>query len=245
MAITLTDYLNRTKLQLQNPAGAASKLFTDTDLTTYINLARSQLSGEGECIRNFATLPAPTGTRTLNFSSIVLAVPTAGILDVFNVRQTLVQLGGGLLILTVRPFPWFVQYHMNKIVPTPALPTDWSQYGQGIGGSIYLDPVPDQDYVLNVDCVCQPVDLVDDTTVEAIPYPWTDVVPFYAAWYALTSANRQTDADKMMERVQLYMSKARTISTSEVVPGSFLQAPADPSLQNKFGLKQGRQGGGQ
>lgn len=234
---TLSQYVSRTYLELQTTQAAGEKLFSEANLITFINLARSQLAGEGHCIRYFAELTAPQSTRALDFDDIDTGVSaTNGIAGIFHVRQAFVQLGDGLIYMTVRPFPWFSTYHMNQVVPIEAIPTDWSQYGQGVTGSIYLDPVPDQEYTLSLDCVCYPIDLEDDSTPEAIPYPWTDVVPFYAAWYALTSAQRMTDAEIMMQRVQLYMGKARNLSNSSVVPQAFEDAPQDPSLTNRYGL---------
>ena len=251
--MALTQYLNLTKLELQYPASAAGKLFSDTDLTTWINLARAQLAGEAECISNFASLPVVQGTRQYNFTSVVLTAPDSGIQGIFKVQQAMVQLGtgqGGQGYVWMRPrnFPWFLFYHLNQIVPPEGLPTEWSQYGQGVTGTIFVDPVPDQAYTLSLDSVCYPVNLVDDSTVEAIPYPWTDVVPFYAAWYALCAAQKQTDADKMWERMQTYMARARRLSNPDVNPSAYrqmVQPNPNPIAAAHIGLKQGRGGNSQ
>lgn len=243
MAIVLSTYTNRTYLQLQNPIGAAEKIFTEADIHTYINLARNQIAGNAECCRYFASLSAATDARVLNFSDIDTGVAaTTGINGVFNVRQVLVQIGNGRALMTPRPFPWFASYHLNKVIPETGLPTVWSQYGQGDTGSIYIDPLPDQAYTLNLDCVCIPIDLEDDTSFEAIPAQWTDVVPFYAAWYALTAAQRQTDADKMMERVRLYMGSARGNANPDVVPRAYAQPGDDPTMANRIGVQKAKGG---
>jgi hypothetical protein len=65
------------------------------------------------------------------------------------------------------------------------VPTFGSLFGRGAEGSLYLYPVPSQAYQLEVDCSCLPQDLVDDQSVEAIPDPWTDAVPYYAAHLAM------------------------------------------------------------
>lgn len=240
---TITEYLTRTKQLLQNPGSAASKLFSDALLTDAINHSRSQIAGEGECVRNYATIPAATNARSLNFSAIALAAPTTGIAGVLNVRQALVQLGDGSSWMQPRPFPWFTFYRLNVIVPPTGLPAEWSQFGQGVTGSIYIDPLPDQDYVLNLDCVCYPEDLTDDADTEVLPYPWTDCVPFYAAYYAYLGAQRVADADKIYQRYEQYMTRARNMSNPDVVPQAYQQAPQDPSMMNRFGVAP-KQGGG-
>ena len=151
----LTTYITATQQQLQNPSSAAAKLFSTPDLTTYINLARSQIAGMAECIRNYATLPLAANQRVYNFSTIVLTAPTTGIQDVFNVRQSLVQVGQGSVWLHPRPFEWMTLYALNNVVPPTGLPKRWSQYGQGVTGSLYFDPIPDQAYTVNLDTVCQ------------------------------------------------------------------------------------------
>jgi hypothetical protein len=242
--MALTSYLNLTKMQLQYPASAASKLFTDTDLTEFINLARSQLAGEGECISNLATLAvsAATAYAPYDFTSVTFGSPSTGIQGIFNVRQAWVQVGTGSVWLHPRSWEWFGLYALNSAAPIPALPVRWCQYGQGVTGTLYFDPIPLNNYTMNLDTICYPIALVDDTTAEAIPYPWTDVVPFYAAWYALCAAQKFDAADKMFERVQLYMSRARRMSNPDVVPQNYRQAPPDPTMAGHLGIKPQRGG---
>ncbi len=56
-----------------------------------------------------------------------------------------------------------------------------SQYGRGVGGSFFLYPIPSQPYQMEWDCQCLPSDLVDDSSPEALPEPFTDAVAWYAA----------------------------------------------------------------
>lgn len=236
----LNSYLNLTQLQLQYPASAAQKLFTTADLTSFINLARSQLAGEGECIRTIGSLSLAANTRSYNFSSITLPNAPAGTQGIFNIRQTWLNVGQGQVWLHPRSFEWFTLYALNNVVPPTGAPVRWCQFGQGVTGSLYFDLLPDQTYTVTTDTICYPEALVTDSTPEAIPYPWTDVVPFYAAWYALCAAQRFADADKMMERVHLYMQRARSMSNPDVLPQNYLQAPPDPTLGQHLGLNQRR-----
>ena len=238
----LAAYETQTRRLLQNPA-ASTTLYIKSDIDAWINLARSQLAGEGECVRNYATLQLTAGTNKYNFTDIVLSAPSNGVQGVFNIRQSLVGLGGGNVWMHSRSFPWFTLYALNEIVPVTGLPKEWSQFGQGVTGSIFVYPTPDQDYVLSLDTVCYPIDLVDDTTAEAIPYPWTDCVPFFAAYYALLSAQRIQDAQAMFERYSMFMQRARQMSNPDVLPGNFMQTP-DPTRANKLGVRPPRPSGG-
>jgi hypothetical protein len=49
---------------------------------------------------------------------------------------------------------------------------------------LYLNPVPDQAYVSDWDCVVTPVPLALDTTPEVLPVAMQTPVPYYAAHVA-------------------------------------------------------------
>lgn len=76
----------------------------------------------------------------------------------------------------IRRYPQNYQY----------VPEVCAQYGQGESGSIYGYPIANSRYQWEWDCICSPVDMTDDQTVEAIPDPWTDSVVFLASYYCLT-----------------------------------------------------------
>ncbi len=233
----LTSYQNRTALLLQNPK-APTPLYSAADLTTYINVARGQLAGDSEAIRDYSTLALTASTRSYPFSAIATQASGSIVQGVLNVRTAWVVVGSGQVELTPRPFEWFSLYNLNNPVPPVGRPDTWSQFAQGVLGSIFVDPLPDTGYTLRLDTVCYPVDMVDDTTPEAIPYPWTDAVPFFAAYYALLSsqnATRQADADRMMARYSEFTSRARRTSNASVLPMTYEQS-GDPTESNKLGL---------
>ena len=240
----LNSYLTRTQQLLQNPS-APTSLYSQSDLTEYINLARGQLSGDAECIRNYATLPVTGGTQQYEFASVVLGPNGAGVQGIFNIRAVWLQVASGQAWMRPRPWPWFSLYELNNPVPQQGQPKIWTQFGQGVVGNIFVSPTPDQDYTLQLDVLCYPNDLVDDTTIEAIPYPWTDAVPFLAAYYAMLSAQsaaRQADADRMFSRYEEYRNRARKFSNPTVSPFIYEQS-GDPTTPNKLGQqKSGGQG---
>lgn len=235
----LNAYLAQTQALLQNPA-APSNLYAPSQLTTWINLARGQLAGEAECIRYYASLDTVADQQVYPFADINTGTPSAnGIGGVFNVKQITVNVAAGAQFIYNRSFQWFNLFFIAQPAPEPDIPTDWAQYSQGSTGSLYFNPIPDTIYALNLDCVCLPINLVDDTTVEAIPYPWTDCVPFFAAFYAYMSAQRQADADKMYQRYQQYVQRARGMSNPSVLKKNFAQA-VDELSTNRLGIQSGR-----
>lgn len=250
----LSTYLTQTRSLLQLPGAASTSLYSDSDLTRWINIARGQVAGEGECIRVVGTIPTIVNQRPYRFQDINIGVPaTTGVQGVINIGSMSYVSGNGELWIPPRPWPWFTLFELNNAAPVPGPPRTWSQFGQGAapsgaantsvnGGSFYVSPPPDDAYQLNCNSVCYPISLTIDTDVEALPYLWTDAVPFFAAYFALMSA--QTNA-RMSEAATMYkghynefMDRARKQSNPDVNRWMYRQA-GDPAQGPKMGISGG------
>ena len=250
----LTNYLTQTRSLLQLPGTNSTSLYSDTDLTRWINIARGQIAGEGECIRVIGTISTVATQNSYSFSGINTGVPgTNGIEGVISIQSLSFNAGNGQLWLTPRAWPWFSLYNQNNAVPSSGAPTEWSQFSQGAspgvsgsinGGSFYISPIPDDVYTLNATAICYPVPLVNDSTPEALPYFWTDAVPFFAAYFALLSAQtnaRMADAAQMYKgHYEEFMDRARKQSNAGVNRWLYQQA-GDPAQGPKMSIKAGAQ----
>lgn len=129
--------------------------------------------------------PFTNGTATLQYSSnceiISLAALPNGIqtLDVLNVT-----LYWGNSRIPLRYLPWSnfnaqLRYWQNYV----GRPICFSTYGQG---QLYIAPVPDQSYAIEVDTVIlpQPLSLNNPGATDVIVDPYTTPVAFYAAYKA-------------------------------------------------------------
>ena len=224
----LTSYQNQVQELLQNPS-APTSLYNTTDLTNYINTARVQIAGEGECIRYMATVPITSGNQgPYAFSSFNTGTSSAnGIQGVLNARHLWYVSGSGQVWMTPRSFDWFAIYDLNAATPPSGVPAEWAQYGQGVNGTIYVSPPPNANFTLNADTVCYPIPLASDSTVEAIPPLWQTAVPYFAAYMALLSAQtgaRVQDAQRMLQLYELFMQRARRFANPEVLPLQYDQA---------------------
>jgi hypothetical protein len=241
----LNTYLQRTQNLLQNPAAPAN-LYATSDLTNYINIGRGQLAGEAKCIRAIGTINTVAGQRNYNFSGVtVSSIP--GVAGVINIRSIQFGIADGQKWVNARGWTWFNYYHLNNPEPTTGQPATWSQLGQGVSGTFYLDPIPDAVYPLYCDAICYPDNLASDSDPEAIPYLWTDAVPYFAAYLAYLSAQsptRQNDAARMFEHFETFLERARAASTPDVNSTMYPQQH-DPAQLAKLGLspKQAAQGG--
>ena len=250
----LTAYLTATANLLQSPA-APTPLYSTANLTTYINTARGQLAGESKAIRFMGSLALNIGQQVYQFSSITLpGGVAAGVQGVLDVETLWYQVGVGQKWIRPRPWPWFSLYELNNPVPTPGPPQVWSQYGQGAGaqasplpvggGSLYISPPPDAAYAVPSDCVCYPAPLTSDATPEALPYLWTDAVPYFAAYLALLSAQTGVRTQEALGMLKLYtefVQRARAASTPMVLPSIYPQTP-NPVRQNQLGVSGGNAG---
>lgn len=95
---------------------------------------------------------------------------------------------------------------IRQYVSTFFAPPVWlCQFGQGVAGSIKIYPLPDQSYQMQWDVSCLPLDLVDDTSYEAIPDPWRVAVPYYAAHIALLG--RAAEIPQLLPLAQSYFNE--------------------------------------
>lgn len=212
----LFSYLQQTQRFLGD---AVQMEFNPGDLTAYVNTARSQIAAEGQCIRGLSALSSANNTQAYAFTAVG-SLP-AGTSGPINIRMITRAVSGGATLLTPRPWEWFNIYHIATTGVANGPPTVWAQLGQGESGTIFLSPTPDAIYALAIDAVYDPIDLTTDTQAEALPYPWTDAVPYYAAYLALMSVpgvGMKPEAEKMWDRYTEFAARARRFSTPSLLP---------------------------
>lgn len=124
------------------------------------------------------------GTATLQYSGPAEIIPfstlsTGQTLDILNIT-----LYWGNSRIPLRYLPWSnfnaqLRYWQNYV----GRPVCFSVYGQS---QIYISPVPDQSYVIEIDTTILPVPLTQDNAnaVDPINDPYTTPVAFYAAYKA-------------------------------------------------------------
>ena len=91
-----------------------------------------------------------------------------------NYRYSLPMYSFSTYQAMIRQYPFQYQY----------VPTFCSQFGQGASGSFFAYPLPSQIYQWEFDCNVLPQNLIDNLSVELIPQPWQDAVPYFAAHLA-------------------------------------------------------------
>jgi hypothetical protein len=231
---TLTDYETAVYNLIQAPS-SPNPLVPVATVDSAVNTARGQLAVEAECVRVYATLVVTAASKQYPFSSIVFPIGTVGIAGPIQVRMVTYEVGttGGLRV-NAREWEWFNNYVISVASPRLGPPKYWSQFGQGANGTFFINYL-DTSYTLVLDTVCFPTPLTTGQTEQAIPYSWTDAVPYYAAWQILMSLQRQADANAMLQRYETFVQRARTGATPTVLPHQYEQVP-DPTLPAKIGV---------
>ena len=162
------------------------------------------------------------GQEVYTFASLAaVAQLRAGVQGVIALRSVAVSWGS--LKPMLEPWVWsdFQAYLRSNNNVLKSCPAVWALYGQGGAGSIYVYPLPSTIAQWDWDTVCYPVDLVDDSTTEVIPYPWTDAVQYYGAYLAYDNSQRKADADRMFATYERFMKRAQALSQTDFVPDPY------------------------
>lgn len=231
--MALFDYM---KLTQQLLSDVKQELLNPAFLISFINTSRGQLAGEAECIRVLGTLSTAAATQSYAYSAIATA---AGVQGVLSVRRINYASGAGQKFVAPLPWEFFDLYYLNNTAPASGAPAVWAQYAQGTLGSAFIYPIPDAVYALKLDTVCYPIPLADDTTAEAIPYPWTDAIPYYAAYLGYLNVQEIEKASVMFQRYQEFVARARRFTTPSVLPSQYEQVPVPASPVSPPARRQG------
>ncbi len=137
------------------------------------------------------------GQEVYNFSDIPIIVP--GVASIFAIKSVSIIYNNYRYSLPMYSFSTYQAYIRQYPLQYQYAPAVGAQYGQGTNGNLYLYPIASQPYSFQVDAFCLPSDLVTDTDTEAIPQPWQDTVPFYAAYLAKLEAQDQNGARAMLD----------------------------------------------
>lgn len=207
-------------------ANAVSTITVTAAGTGYDNSTTISFTGGGQSVAATAT-PVINVLNTANAQEVytfaaanAFAALTSGVSSILSVLS--VSVSWGALKPTLNQWPWAdLQAYIRSYPVVSGQPAIWAQYAQGEIGSIYLRPVPTSALPMDWDCICTPVDLVDDTTAEAIPYPWTDSVPYFSAYLAFMNARRPEEAKNMFSIYNEMMGEARTVSESMFIPSMY------------------------
>jgi hypothetical protein len=168
---TLSSEITATRRLLHD---ANANYWSDSELTDYINDARRRVVADTGCNRVLQTFNLATAQESYALTSLPNGANT---IDILNLS---VLWGSSRIVLNYMPFTEF-NAKMRAWQSFSSRPAVWTRYGQG---TVYIGPIPDQIYVAEWDTVCVPPDLANLIDVETVVFPYSEGIPYYAAYKA-------------------------------------------------------------
>lgn len=208
-------------------AGEVTAINVTNPGTGYVNIPIITITGDGAGAIATGNLSAAVktavGQEVYNFSTwnSIIQANNPGVQSIIGVQTISVSWGSQKPTLDHVSWSDIQAYLRAYNIGYLNYPTVWAQYGQGVSGSAYLWPIPAVITQLDVDCYCLPITLASDSDIEAIPYPWTDAVPYYAAYLAFLNAQRKDDARYYLGEYKRIMTEGRWYVSPAVVPSFY------------------------
>lgn len=199
----LTAYLQQTSRILHDPANVN---YSVSDLTAYINIARGQIASQSQCVQQLDTVSLTNAQETYSLPTVGVAAGTGQAIAVLNIS---VPWGTYTPTLDRYPFSEFQAYFRLFSGTVSGFPECWAQLADAALGTVYFFPIPTQTFASLWQCAHTVLPLALDTDPEAIPYPFTDCVPYFAAYLALMNAQRYQEAKAQMGIFTMFMQAAR------------------------------------
>ena len=196
--MVLSDYITECRRLLHDANG---NFYSDSELTDYINDGRSRLVRDTGCLRTYQTSSVSANQEIILTSTLPSGLNT---LDIINLNLIW---GNTRIALQYLPFTDFnarLRYYQNYT----GRPIAYTMYGQT---SIYLGPVPDQTYSIELDTVVLPTVLSNSSPTETIPAPYTSPVAFYACYKAKHKEQAYGEAEIFKQE---YTGQVRAVLSS-------------------------------
>lgn len=201
--MVLSDYLYLTRQLLRD---ANARFFTDQFLTICINNARDKICTDSIVTRTNPAVTLVPGQEVYTYQTILAAAltlspapPARQIVVVLNVlfNQT------ASLSPPLRRYAWSDFNRIFRTNPINSFPLGFAEYG--VSNCIYIQPtIPGTGYTIDVDCLYLPTQLsTSNVTETAIPDPLTELVSFFAAFWATQYEQDAARATGFMQSYEL------------------------------------------
>lgn len=236
--MALTQYLTDVRSLLKD---SNSLFWTTTELTRFINLARSQVASLSGCIRILVPGTSPYGAGAVpgsmipggatpgsstttfftiqgvekysyDFANAYVRAQNQHVEGISDVIDCAISWGGVRPSLDWIPWEDLQAYARSYNVGVTSYPFYWSTYGDGLRGQVWLFPTPSSALEMEWDTICVPKDIFSNSDFEALPETFTNYVPFYAAHLAFLNSQRYEQASIMLQLFEKNSGLARASS---------------------------------
>jgi hypothetical protein len=205
---TLQTYLNYTRRLLHD---ANANYWPDAELIDDINQARNRVVADTGCNRVLQSFALTATQETYSFAALPSGNST---LDILN----LTILWGSMRV----PLNWMPFTEFNARMRTwqsyQGRPAVFTIYGQN---TVYVSPTPDQAYSAEWDTVVTPAALVNNTDIETINFPYSEPVPYYAAYLAKYKEQSYQEAAMFNDEYKKSVFQAIRSSFTRRLPSAY------------------------
>jgi len=205
---TLSEYITEVRRLLHDASG---NFYSDSELTDYINEARGHVVQDTGCLREVQTISTVANQEVYPYSSLPEGNRT---LDILNINVYWGNSRVPLRYLAWTDFNAQLRYWQNY----RGVPIGFSIYGQK---KIYLGPVPDQVYTLEIDTVMLPEPLISDNSIEDIIAPYTEPIAWYAAYKAKYKEQSFGEAEIFKQQYQQQVQSVLVSTFTRRLPSPY------------------------
>jgi hypothetical protein len=178
---TLAGYLDDLRRLLHDPT---DQYWSAVDKTAYINKAIQRRDLETGANRQLIPFTLSANVDTYSFSNL----GQAQVFDVVGINLIYVAQRIVLDRLSFTRLNAWIRQWSGQIGP----PSAFCRYGPN---QVIFGPVPSLGYETEWDCSIYAVPLVNLTDTDPLPYPYTNAVPYYAAFWAKLNERQYDEAE--------------------------------------------------
>jgi hypothetical protein len=189
-------------------------------LPAYINEARNRVAQDTKALRmvllnsQFPTMVFAQGTEFITPQTFLPAPYGGQLIDTLGISITVNQ---QRLKLIQKPYTWLDAWLRSWVNYQ-----QWPQFFAVVSPiQIVIAPVPNINYTCDWDVSLNPNPLVDDTTLEQIPAPFTEPVQYYAAYKAKLTQQSQGEAKMFFDLYQQNLRLCARAYMQRIVPNPY------------------------
>jgi hypothetical protein len=200
--VSLSDQLDELRDLLHDPN---DRFWSATQKANYINRAMRRRDMDTGANRQLLTfvLTAGTGSYTLAQVGNGQAFDLYSINLIFGATRILLQnLPKTELDMKYRPWTTYT-----------AIPEAFARYGPS---TVILGPTPNTAFTTEWDCAVYSSPLINPTDTDPLPYPYTQPVPYYAAYLAKMNMQKDDEAQEFLQRYEQQLGIATNARVGRV-----------------------------
>lgn len=225
--MNLSTYLEKTRFILRDALGTA---YQQQDLIDLINQARADIIIDTFCCRALVKIQTNPNQDQYQFSTVLAAVQSAGLSAVAVLAINTIAVFWSNTLVPVLDYMAFdeLQAIYRSFRGYTFIPFIWGMFDLQ---SFFVEPVPNSNYTLEIDCCYLPNLLVNATDTETVlPPAFADyfLVPMLAASYAKYNQNAYGESERLYQKYLIESERRMQAFPAYRIPSLYGSDPRRP-----------------